>query len=162
MGRKASAATPAIVALQRAAVAHTIHSYEHDERSQSYGTEAAEALGIDPARVFKTLMAEADGELVVAVVPVSGRLDLKALAGALGAKKAALADPSAAEKATGYVVGGISPLGQKRRLRTAIDQSALDFPTINVSAGRRGLEIELAGSDLQRLTGATLAALARP
>jgi Cys-tRNA(Pro)/Cys-tRNA(Cys) deacylase len=146
-------------------VAHELRAYEHDprarERGLSYGLEAAQALGLDPAQVFKTLLADVDGALTVAVVPVDRTLDLKALAGAVGGKRATMADPAAAERATGYVVGGISPLGQRRRLATVVDVSALDFATVLVSAGRRGLDVELAPGDLVRLTGAVTAAISR-
>ena len=158
----ASAGTPATVALTRAGVAFTAHAYEHDPRTAAYGLEAAEKLGIDPDRVFKTLLADVDGELVVAVVPVDGQLDLKALAAALGAKRAAMAEPAVAERVTGYLVGGISPIGQKRRLRTVLDASADDHPTVYVSGGRRGLDVGLSPVDLARVTGATRAAIARP
>jgi Cys-tRNA(Pro)/Cys-tRNA(Cys) deacylase len=151
-----SGATAEIRALEQAEVAFVLHPYEHDPRATSYGLEAAHALGIPAARVFKTLMAEADGRLVVAVVPVSGQLDLKALARALGARKAAMADPTAAERATGYVVGGISPLGQKRQHPTVLDASALEHPTVLVSAGRRGLDLEVAPADLVTLTSASV------
>ncbi len=162
MARKRSAGgTPATVALTRAGVAHTVHPYHHDPRSESYGLEAAEALGVDPARVFKTLVASLDGSLVVGIVPVAGRLDLKALARALGGSKAVMAEVAAAERATGYVAGGISPLGQKRALRSAVDASALGHDTVFVSAGRRGLDVELAPADLVRLTGAVTADLTR-
>jgi Cys-tRNA(Pro)/Cys-tRNA(Cys) deacylase len=124
--------------------------------------EAATALGVDPRQVFKTLIADVDGALTVAVVPVEGQLDLKALAAAVGGKKAAMADPAAAERATGYVVGGISPLGQRRRLATVVDSSALEFPVVLVSAGRRGVDVELAPADLVRLTGARTAPIGRP
>lgn len=154
--------TPALVALDRARVAHTVHAYEHDPSTDlGYGLEAAAAIGVPPAQVFKTLLALADGRLTVGVVPVDGRLDLKALARAVGAKKAEMADPAAAERATGYVVGGISPLGQKQRLRTVVDESALDHVTVYVSAGRRGLDVGLAPADLVALTDATTAALSR-
>ena len=143
--------------LQQSGVAFTLHPYDHDPRAESFGLEAAEVLGVDPARVFKTLLADADGALVVAVVPVAGRLDLKALARALGARKAVMAEPAAAERATGYVVGGISPLGQKRPHPTVVDASALDHETVLVSAGRRGLDVTLAPADLVALTGATTA-----
>ncbi|WP_030542956.1 Cys-tRNA(Pro) deacylase [Streptomyces albus] len=154
--------TPATVALTEAGTAFTVHAYEHDPAAASYGAEAAEAMGVEPARVFKTLLAEVDGALTVAVVPVSGSLDLKALAAARGGKRAAMADPAAAERATGYVRGGISPLGQRRRLPTVLDASASEHATICVSAGRRGLEVELAPADLAALTGAVLAPIARP
>ncbi|GAA3640126.1 Cys-tRNA(Pro) deacylase [Streptomyces chitinivorans] len=139
----------------------TLHSYEHDPAAPSYGEEAAEALGLDPGQVFKTLVADVDGALTVAVVPVSGSLDLKALAAAAGGKRAAMADPAAAERATGYVRGGISPLGQRRALPTVVDASAEGHATVCVSAGRRGLEIELAPADLVKLTGAVTAPIAR-
>ena len=146
--------TPATLALDRAGIAHTLHAYDHDPRAESYGLEAAEALGVDPARVFKTLLASLDGELVVGIVPVSGRLDLKALARALGGRRALMAEVAAAERATGYVAGGISPIGQKRPHRTVLDASALDQPTILVSAGRRGLDLEISPADLIAITGA--------
>ncbi|MGE4553946.1 MAG: Cys-tRNA(Pro) deacylase [Desulfovibrionaceae bacterium] len=153
--------TPAINAAKQARIPYTVHEYEHDPAARSYGEEAAEKTGIPPARVFKTLVADVGGrDLVVAVVPVSGQLDLKALAKALGVKKAAMADPRAVERSTGYVLGGVSPLGQKKRLATVIDASAQDFETMFVSAGRRGLEIELAPADLARLTGAAFAPIA--
>jgi len=161
MAKKAPAGTPAITALSRARVTHTVHTYEHDPGSQSYGLEATHALGVDPARVFKTLIASVDGRLVVAVVSVTGSLDLKALAGAAGAKRAELADPVLAERTTGYVLGGISPLGQRKALPTIIDASALDYPTVYVSGGRRGLEVELNPIDLVRLTAAATAPLGR-
>ncbi|MFC6285624.1 Cys-tRNA(Pro) deacylase [Nocardioides sp. GCM10027113] len=162
MGRKKVAGgTPATVALTRAGVAFTLHPYEHDSRAASYGLEAAEALGVDPARVFKTLMASLDGRLVVGVVPVSGQLDLKALARALGGSRAAMADVAAAERATGYVAGGIAPVGQKRAHPTVVDASATDHPTVFVSAGRRGLDVELAPADLVAVAGALLAPISR-
>jgi Cys-tRNA(Pro)/Cys-tRNA(Cys) deacylase len=147
--------TPAIRLLDREKVAYTLHSYEHDPKAPSYGLEAAEKLGLDPARVFKTLLADVDGTLVVCVVPVGRQLDLRALG-----KRAAMAKPEQAERATGYVVGGISPLGQRKRLQTIVDESALGFETIHVSAGRRGLEVELDPRDLVRLTSARVAACA--
>jgi len=150
------------VALEKAGVAFTRHSYEHDPAASSYGLEAAEALGLEPAAVFKTLLAEVDGGLAVGIVPVTGQLDLKALAAALGAKRAAMAEPAVAERVTGYLVGGISPIGQKRRLRTVLDASADDHPTVYVSGGRRGLDVGLSPVDLARVTGATRAAIARP
>ncbi|MCX4582824.1 Cys-tRNA(Pro) deacylase [Streptomyces sp. NBC_01481] len=156
-----SGGTPATVALTAAGTAFTVHAYDHDPASASYGHEAAEALGIRPDRVFKTLVADVDGELTVAIVPVAGQLDLKALASAVGAKRATMADPAAAERTTGYVRGGISPLGQRKRLRTVLDASASAHATICVSAGRRGLEIELSPSDLASLTGAVLAPIGR-
>ncbi|MFI0152905.1 Cys-tRNA(Pro) deacylase [Streptomyces lydicus] len=156
-----SVGTPATVALTEADVRFTTHSYEHDPAAASYGEEAAEALGVSPDQVFKTLLAEVDGTLTVAVVPVSGSLDLKALAAAVGGKRAAMADPAAAERSTGYVRGGISPLGQRKRLPTVVDASAEGRPTVCVSAGRRGLEVELSPADLVALTGARLAPIAR-
>jgi Cys-tRNA(Pro)/Cys-tRNA(Cys) deacylase len=158
----AKGATPALVVATAAGIAFSVHEYNHDPRAASFGKEAAMALGIDPNRVFKTLIAEIDGRVVCAVVPVAGSLDLKALAAAAGGRKAAMAKTSDAERATGYVVGGISPLGQKKRLALFVDASAFDLPTIHVSAGRRGLEIELAPADLLRLTGGTAAPIAAP
>ncbi|MER6674271.1 Cys-tRNA(Pro) deacylase [Streptomyces sp. NPDC000983] len=154
--------TPATVALTAAGVPFTTHAYEHDPSHPSYGEEAAEAMGVSPDRVFKTLVAEVDGRLTVAVVPVAGQLDLKALATAAGGKRAAMADPTLAERTTGYVRGGISPLGQRKKLPTVLDASATAHPTICVSAGRRGLEIELSPTALATLTTATLAPIARP
>ena len=148
-------ATPAIVAAERAGIQFDTHAYEHDPKAESYGLEAAEKLGVDPGRVFKTLVASVDGNLHVAVVPVASQLDLKALG-----KRAELARPADAERATGYVTGGISPLGQRRPLPTHVDASALEHGTVFVSAGRRGLELELDPRDLVRVTGATVAAIA--
>ncbi|RKE18615.1 Cys-tRNA(Pro) deacylase [Streptomyces sp. TLI_171] len=159
--KKTAGGTPATVALDTAGVPFTVHEYAHDPAAASYGAEAAEAMGVAPGRVFKTLLAETDGALAVAVVPVSGQLDLKALATALGAKRAAMAEPAAAERSTGYVVGGISPLGQRKKLRTVVDSGALAWETVYVSAGRRGLELELAPADLVRLTAAVTAPIAR-
>lgn len=159
--QKPTESTPAFAALQRAGVRFTAHSYVHDPRSESYGTEAAEALGVEPSRVFKTLMVVVDDELCVGVVPVAGSLDLKALAGALDGKRAQMADAARAQRATGYVLGGISPLGQRRAHRTIVDRSAAQWPTIFVSAGRRGLEAELVAADLVRVTGAVVARIAR-
>ena len=158
--------TPAIRAAEGARVAHRVLSYTHDPAAESYGTEAAAALGLDPRAVFKTLVVSVDGAprgaaLAVALVPVARQLDLKAAAEALGAKRVTLADGATAERATGYVVGGISPLGQRRRLRTIVDESVLAWPEIFVSAGRRGLEIALAPADLLRLTQGATAAIAR-
>lgn len=154
--------TPATTALDKAGVAHTLHAYDHDPATASYGLEAADALAVPARRVFKTLLAEVDGRLTVAVVPVSGQLDLKALAAAVGGKKAQMADPAVAERVTGYVVGGISPLGQKKPLPTVVDMTALDFPTVYVSAGKRGLDVELAPQELVRLTRARTAPIGRP
>ncbi|MFD6937779.1 Cys-tRNA(Pro) deacylase [Streptomyces goshikiensis] len=160
--KKQPAGTPAIVALTAAGAGFTVHAYEHDPAHPSYGEEAAQAMGVSPDRVFKTLIAEVDGELVVAVVPVSGSLDLKALAAAVSGKRAAMADPALAERTTGYVRGGISPLGQRKRLRTVLDASASAHPTICVSAGRRGLEVELPPATLAALTSATTSPISRP
>ncbi|MGC0414869.1 Cys-tRNA(Pro) deacylase [Embleya sp. AB8] len=159
---KGGQGTPATVALTREGIEFTIHAYTHAPDATSYGEEAATALGVPPERVFKTLMADVDGKLTIAVVPVAGKLDLKALAAATGAKRATMADPAAAERATGYVLGGISPLGQKRPHPTVIDISAQSHPTIYISAGRRGLEIELPPTALITLTNAKTAQLARP
>lgn len=153
--------TPATKAATKAGIGFIVHEYRHDPKAESYGSEAADRLGLDPAQVFKTLIADVDSRLVVAVVPVNCQLDLKALAAAAGAKKAALADERAAERATGYVLGGISPLGQRKDLPTYIDESARTLDTMFVSAGRRGLEIELAPADLVKLTEARLAPIAR-
>jgi Cys-tRNA(Pro)/Cys-tRNA(Cys) deacylase len=155
------AMTPAITAVRRAGIAFEVLEYAHDPGPPAYGPEAAQALGLPPEAVFKTLVARADGRLVVALVPVHRTLDLKALAAAVGARRAAMADATEAERATGYVVGGISPLGQRRRLPTLIDRSAAALPRVFVSAGRRGLEIGLRPADLQALCGAALADLAR-
>ncbi len=154
---KGAAGTPATVAATKAGIGFTLHPYEVSAAAESYGEAAAKALGVPPERLFKTLLAEVDGNLTVGVVPVSGRLDLKALAAAVGGKRARMAEPADAERATGYVVGGISPLGQRRRLPVVVDESASGFPTVYVSAGRRGLQIELAPADLLRLTGARTA-----
>lgn len=160
-GRK-TVGTPATVALTRSGVPFVVHPYDHDPGTSSYGLEAAAALGVQPDRVLKTLLAEVDDALVVAVVPVNGQLDLKALASAVGGKRARIAEPANAERATGYVVGGISPLGQRRRLPTVVDATALDHGTVFVSGGRRGLDVELAPADLVRLTGAAVAPVGRP
>ena len=154
--------TPALDLLKKARAEHHVHSYEHDPKAASYGLEAAEKLGLEPARVFKTLLAATEKhELLVAVVPVAGSLDLKALAQAAGAKKCEMADPAAAQRSTGYLLGGISPLGQKKRLRTFIDQSAQPLTTLFVSAGRRGLEVELAAAVLAEHTQGKFAAIAK-
>ncbi|MEN5302168.1 MULTISPECIES: Cys-tRNA(Pro) deacylase [unclassified Pseudomonas] len=154
--------TPALDLLKKARAEHRVHSYEHDPKSASYGLEAAEKLGLEPQQVFKTLLASSEkGELLVAVVPVVGTLDLKALAHAAGVKKCEMADPAAAQRATGYLVGGISPLGQKKRLRTFIDDTAQNFATIHVSAGRRGLEVELAAAVLAEHTQGKFAGIGR-
>lgn len=154
--------TTATLALERAGIPFTVHEYAHDPRHESYGREASQALGVSPGRVFKTLIAEVDGALVTGVVPVEGELDLKALAAAAGGKKAAMAQVAAAERATGYVAGGISPVGQRKRLPVVVDESALGFDTVFCSGGRRGLEIELAPADLVRAAGATVARIGRP
>ncbi len=151
--------TPATALLVKQKVTHQVHTYDHGT-GQAYGPEAAERLGLDPERVFKTLVAEVDGALTVGVVPVSATLDLKALAGAVGGKRARMADVAAAERATGYVAGGISPLGQRKRLPTVIDTSAQKWETVYCSGGRRGLEIELAPADLSRLCGGRFAPIA--
>ena len=161
MARRRTVGTPATVALERAGVAFTVHAYDHDPRSASYGLEAADALGLDPGAVFKTLLAEVDGELVVAVVPVSGQLDLKALASVLGGKRAAMADPAVAERTTGYVVGGISPIGQRKRLRTVVDETATTEPAVYVSGGRRGVDLGLDPADLVRVLDAQVARIGR-
>jgi Cys-tRNA(Pro)/Cys-tRNA(Cys) deacylase len=156
--------TPAINAAKKANISFQVHEYAHDPAAPSYGQEAADALGQSPLRVFKTLLVALNGDgrrLAVAIVPVAGLLDLKALAAALGVKKVAMADAADAERMTGYVVGGISPLGQKRRLPMVLDSSALAQPSMYMSAGRRGLEIELAATDLIALTGAITASIGR-
>jgi Cys-tRNA(Pro)/Cys-tRNA(Cys) deacylase len=160
--RHAMTGTPALVALEAASVPHTAHAYEHDPSSDvGYGLEAAQVLGVPPEQVYKTLMTTVDGVLTVAVVPVTGMLDLKALAQAVGGKKAAMADRAAAERGTGYVVGGISPLGQRSAHPTVLDETVELFDTVFVSGGRRGLDVELAPADLARLTGAVLAPIAK-
>src|SRR3954463_140957 len=151
-GRDTPAATPA----RNPGGGFHVHEYDHDPKAQSYGMEAAEALGLDPARVFKTLVADLDGTLTVCIVPVTSELDLRSLG-----KRARMADPAKAERTTGYVAGGISPLGQRRSLPTLVDETALEHDTIYVSAGRRGLEIELAPQDLVALTRATVRPLRR-
>lgn len=153
--------TPATVALSKAKVEFTTHAYDHDPAAKSYGLEAAEALGLAPEQVFKTLLVEVDGKLTVGVVPVDKQLDLKAIAAAAGGKKAVMADPAAAERTTGYVVGGISPIGQKRALPTVVDATATDHDTVYVSGGRRGLDIGLAPKDLIAITNARTAPIAR-
>jgi Cys-tRNA(Pro)/Cys-tRNA(Cys) deacylase len=155
-----SGGTPATVALDRAKIQYTLHTYDHDARAESYGDEAAIALEVDRRRIFKTLIASVDTRLVCAVVPVASRLSLKALAGATHGKKAELADPTKAQRATGYVVGGISPLGQKTLLPVVLDASVRQFDTIYVSAGKRGLQVELSPADLATLTAAVVAAIA--
>lgn len=154
--------TPASKLLDHAGVAYQLHQYAHDPKSSSYGSEAADKLGLNPLQVFKTLLVATEtGELLVAVVPVAGSLDLKLLAKAAGAKKVTMADPAAAQRSTGYLLGGISPLGQKKRLRTFIDSSATGWPSVFVSGGRRGLEIELDPQALALHTQAVFATIGR-
>jgi Cys-tRNA(Pro)/Cys-tRNA(Cys) deacylase len=148
--------TPATTIARKAGVEHRVHEYDHDPSAASFGMEAAEALGLDPARVFKTLVADLDGTLTVCIVPVAHELDLRALG-----KRARMADTAKAERTTGYVAGGISPLGQRRALPTLVDETALGHDTVFVSAGRRGLEIELAPEDLVALTRADVRRLRR-
>ncbi|MBV9313590.1 MAG: Cys-tRNA(Pro) deacylase [Pseudonocardia sp.] len=152
----AGQATPATALLDARHIRYRVHSYQH-QAGAAYGLEAARELGLDPARVFKTLITEVDTRLTVGVLPVGATLDLKALAAAVGGKRAKMAEVSAAERATGYVAGGISPLGQKRQLPVVLDASAEVFETIFCSGGQRGLEVELAPSDLAELTNATVA-----
>jgi Cys-tRNA(Pro)/Cys-tRNA(Cys) deacylase len=161
MAARSGPGTPATVALTAAGIPFTPREYRHDPATTSYGTEAAEALGVEPDRVFKTLLADVDGELVVGIVPVTGSLELKELAAAVGGKKAAMADPALAQRRTGYVLGGISPIGQKTRHRTVLDETAELFDTVLVSGGRRGFDIELAPADLVAATGAITAAIGR-
>jgi len=153
-------ATPATALLTKLRVPFTLHPYEHDPRAEAFGDEAAAALGVDPARIFKTLIATVDGTLACGVVPVAGRLDLKALAASVGGKRATMAQPAAAARATGYVVGGISPLGHRSRVPVVVDESASLFETVYVSAGKRGLQVELTPADLVRAAGARLAPIA--
>jgi Cys-tRNA(Pro)/Cys-tRNA(Cys) deacylase len=162
VAKQSSGGTPATALLAKAGIAFQLHPYHHDPRGEAFGEEAATALGIAPDRIFKTLIATIDAKLVCGVVPVAGHLDLKGLAAAVGGKRAAMAEPAAAARATGYVVGGISPLGQKMRLPVVIDASAAGFETIYVSAGRRGLQVELAPNDLVAATGGLLAPIAAP
>jgi Cys-tRNA(Pro)/Cys-tRNA(Cys) deacylase len=153
--------TRATDVLTKSGITHSVHRYAHDPRHPSYGQEASDAMGVPPGRVFKTLVADVDGALTVAVVPVAGTLDLKGLAAAAGGKKAAMAEPALAERASGYVTGGISPIGLRRRLPVVVDSSALDYETVFCSAGQRGLEIELAPADLVEAAHATVAPIAR-
>jgi Cys-tRNA(Pro)/Cys-tRNA(Cys) deacylase len=157
----AGGGTRATDQLARLGIRHVVHRYTHDPRHPSYGLEASEALGVPPDRVFKTLIAQVDSQLTVAVVPVAGSLDLKALAAAVGAKKAAMADPAQAERASGYVTGGIAPVGLRRPLPVVVDEAALEHATVFCSAGQRGLEIELAPADLVSATGARTASISR-
>lgn len=159
---KRAPTTAATQALDRLGLAYTAHPYAHDAAAEGYGLEAARELGAAPERVFKTLVVEADGRLVVAVVPVSAMLDLKTLAGVVGAKRATMASPALAERRTGYVVGGISPFGQRTRLPLVLDGSARSFPTVYVSGGRRGFDLEIAPDDLLTATDGTLAAIGVP
>ncbi len=163
--KRATGATPAVSAVTAAGVGFTLHTYDHDPGQRHFGDETIAVLGLDPDRVLKTLVVDIGTgrpPLAVAVVPVAGQLDLKAMAAALGLKKVEMADPAAAERATGYVVGGISPFGQRTPLRTVVDASALGHATVYCSGGKRGLTIELAPADLVRLTGAVVAPIARP
>lgn len=164
MSARASSAggTPATTALTAAGAAYTLHPYAHDAGAPSYGREAVDALGLSDTEVFKTLVARVDRRLVTAVVPVAGSLDLKALAAAVGGKKAVLAEPLDAERATGYVLGGISPLGQRTAMPVVVDLSVLDLPAVHVSAGRRGLQVRLAPADLLAVSRGRTAAVARP
>ncbi|MFQ6172440.1 Cys-tRNA(Pro) deacylase [Oryzobacter sp. R7] len=161
MARREPSGTPATAALATAGVAFTQHTYDHDPSARSYGLEAAEVLGLPPEQVFKTLLVDTGTGLAVAVVPVAGSLDLKAMAGALGVKKVTMADPAAAERSSGYVVGGISPIGQKRALPTVVDETADLFDVVYVSGGRRGLDLGLSPADLVAVTGASVADIAR-
>lgn len=161
MAKQAAGATPAMTALTKLGIDYIVRSYTHDPAESDFGGEAARELGVAPERVFKTLLADIDGTLTVAVVPVSGMLDLKALAAAVGGKRARMAEPELAERKTGYVVGGISPVGQRTSLATVIDISAPEMPSIFVSGGRRGLDIEMSAADLARATRGTFAAIAK-
>jgi len=156
-----SGGTPATVALQKAGISFTVHEYDHDPRAESYGLEAAHALGLDPEQVFKTLLADADGATVVGIVPVAGTLDLKALAASAGARRAEMTDPARAQRLTGYVLGGISPIGQRRALPTYLDDTAELWDRVYVSGGRRGLDIGIAPADLVAVTAAITAPIAR-
>jgi Cys-tRNA(Pro)/Cys-tRNA(Cys) deacylase len=155
------AGTPATAALTSAGIPFTEHAYAHDPANRDFGMEAATALGLDPDQVFKTLLVDVDGRLVVGIVPVTGKLDLKALAAAVGGKRAAMADPTLAERRTGYVVGGISPIGQKTRHETVLDETAELWDVVYVSGGRRGFDLGLVPADLIRATGAVVADIAR-
>ncbi len=158
---KKAAGTPATVALQRLGIPYSVHTYEHDPRATSFGMEAAHALQLDPACVFKTLLADLDGSLVVGVVPVTGQLDLKALAAVLGGSRASMAEPDRAARSSGYVVGGISPIGQKRVLRTVIDHTAQLYDVVYVSGGKRGMDLGIAPTDLAAATNGAFAAITR-
>jgi Cys-tRNA(Pro)/Cys-tRNA(Cys) deacylase len=161
VARRPRSGTPATVALAAAGVAFTQHTYAHDPAAPSFGLEAARALGLPAEQVFKTLLVETGSGLAVGVVPVAGSLDLKAMAAALGVKRVAMADPAAAERSSGMVVGGISPVGQRRSLPTVVDESAASYDVVHVSGGRRGLDLGLSPADLVRVTGARLAEIAR-
>lgn len=160
-GQHGASGTPATVALDRAGISYVVRAYEHVAEVASFGMEAAQALGVSPERVFKTLVVEVDRVLCVGIVPVDRQLDLKALAAAVGGKRAAMAERRVAERTTGYVVGGISPIGQRRPLRTVIDASATALESVLVSGGKRGMDVELAPADLVAVTGATVATIAR-
>ena len=159
--RGGSVGTPATVALTRAGIPYAVRAYEHDPAAESFGLEAAQALGVEPERVFKTLLVDTGVGLAVGIVPVDRSLDLKAIAADLGVKKVAMADPAAAERSSGYVVGGISPIGQKRALPTVLNESAFGFDSVLVSGGRRGLDLELSPADLTSVTSAVRASIAR-
>jgi Cys-tRNA(Pro)/Cys-tRNA(Cys) deacylase len=161
MARRDPSGTPATVALTAAGVPFTQHAYEHDPAARSFGLEAAEVLGLPQEQVFKTLLVDTGAGLAVAVVPVAGQLDLKTMAAALGVKRVSMADPAAAQRSSGYVVGGISPIGQKRTLPTVVDESAELFDVVYVSGGRRGLDLGLSPTDLVRVTGAVVADIGR-
>jgi Cys-tRNA(Pro)/Cys-tRNA(Cys) deacylase len=161
MARRDPSGTPATVALTAAGVPFTQHAYEHDPAARSFGLEAAEVLGLPAEQVFKTLLVDTGAGLAVAVVPVAGQLDLKTMAAALGVKRVSMADPVAAQRSSGYVVGGISPIGQKRTLPTVVDESSELFDVVYVSGGRRGLDLGLSPTDLVRVTGAVVADIGR-
>lgn len=161
MRKARSGGTPATVALDRAGIRYAVRAYEHDPGAESFGLEAAQALDVAPERVFKTLLVASGGDLAVGIVPVDAQLDLKALASTLGLKKVGIAQPAVAERVTGYVVGGISPIGQKKALPTVLDDSATGFETILVSGGRRGFDLELAPADLLAVTRGLSAPIAR-
>jgi Cys-tRNA(Pro)/Cys-tRNA(Cys) deacylase len=161
VSRREASGTPATVALHTAGIAFSQHPYEHDPSARSFGLEAAEVLGLPPEQVFKTLVVDTGDGLAVAVVPVAGSLDLKAMAAALGVKRVTMADPGAAQRSSGYVLGGISPVGQRRALPTVVDESAELFDVVYVSGGRRGLDLGLSPADLVRVTRAVVADVAR-